>query len=227
MNDTDEDSTLEAAASYQASSDLSANRGNTGRQGEEGVCLYINYKWCRRITVREQPCSPGCCPGCWRLFFIFFFNLLKKLPRIFVLVVNIHISWIKSLKWEKPFKFRGLPHTCRTDFCRRLFKSKVKRDAATSESPAMWQNQWQVPATLRARGVGVGGSNSRSLVFCQSSWLHVNIRWEESSQSGGKNSKKVPWLWECVIGDEINKSWKTASTSIYLCIYLFFSKLAL
>lgn len=126
VNDTDEDSTLEAGG-FGSPIRLDLICQPTGKtQGGEGVCLYINYKWCRHITVREQPCSPGCCPGCWsRFFFVFFrvfLNLLKELPQIFVLVVNIHVRWIKSLKQEKPLTFWEMPHRCSADFCRHLSK---------------------------------------------------------------------------------------------------------
>lgn len=106
MNDTDEDSTLEAGG-FGSPIRLHLMCQPTGEtQGGEAVCLYRNYKWCRRITVREQRGSPGCYPVAEAVFWSFiFFNFLKELPQIFLLVVNIHISWIKSLKWEKPFKF--------------------------------------------------------------------------------------------------------------------------
>lgn len=103
--------------SYQAWSDLSANRENTGR----GRCLPV-YKLQMVQTHHCQGTAllTGLLPRLLKP--VFLFNLLKELPQIFVLVVNTHIRWIKSLKQEKPLTFWEMPRRCSADFCRHLSK---------------------------------------------------------------------------------------------------------
>lgn len=105
--------------SYQAWSDLSADRENTAR----GRCLPV-YKLqtvqtchCQEtaLLTRLQPLH---------FFSSSFFNLLKELPQIFVLLVNIHIRWIKSLK--KTLEFWATPHR----ISRHLSKYKERQKEA-------------------------------------------------------------------------------------------------
>lgn len=114
VNDTDEDSTLEAD-SFRNPIRLDLICQPIGKtQLGEGVCLYINYKRCRQIAVRKPPCSPGCSPGCEAIFYFFLIFWRNSLIYLFWLV-NIHISWIKSFK--KTLKFAAMAHRCSNDFC--------------------------------------------------------------------------------------------------------------